>query len=708
MKRNKQKIMINCLIVMLVMVAAGYCIWYIKSHREEFVRVQEVSGMVWQSEEEQLSHNTVDDEKQDRLSEGFLTIGIEIEMEQGMEQKVAAWNDGNTIYAFIPSCAKAEEYSFYYDENEYRLDLDDKPLKIGEKVDIEFGKSYTLAVTYTDIDGQEQRDDYTFKAVCSENLPAIFIQTESGGMEYLNQDKENKEAGTLVCIDSYGNIEYAGNLSKISGRGNSSWEEDKKSYGITLEEECGLVGMEKDDKWILQANALDASRMRNKITYDIASEMGVDYAVDSEYVDVYFNGEYAGNYLLCEKIEVGEGRVEITDLEKSNEANQVNDLADYHYIETESGAYYALETEPDDVSGGYLLEFNDRLSDKEDRTESFFRVQDKVIEVKSPKYLSEKEYEYISDFMVQVDESLRRATESNDYQSYIDENSWSLVFLLNELSNDTDANRYSVFYYKDKDSVNSKLCAGPVWDYDIAWGNDFRGYDYTCSFFRMGWYNELYDNEEFYARVVESYRTKMLPILQRYVETDIVQIQDYISASVAMDDIRWQKAAGYGRRSPYSGYEEAVTYLKWYVRKRSEFFADVWLSGEVYHRAFFQNGDTIEAVTYVKEGETIDDGLLDYIADTLSVGGWRYANGNSFATGIPVIQDIVLYATPKPAENVTEIVDNSVEVVDNNKEGRQRLLIAAFFVILIVILWNLYIMCSFIQIKKNIKKENGR
>ena len=113
--------------------------------------------------------------------------------------------------------------------------------------------------------------------------------------------------------------------------------------------------------------------------------------------------------MLCERIEVGENRVDITDLEKVNEENQSNAPEDYRYIETENGSYYALEKEPDDVTGGYLLEFNDRLTDTEMRDESFFYTQDKTIEVKNPKYLSEEEYNYISGFVAKVDESLQLA-----------------------------------------------------------------------------------------------------------------------------------------------------------------------------------------------------------------------------------------------------------------------------------------------------------
>lgn len=702
MKKINQKIIVNCIIIALVAAAAAYCIWYAKYSQEAFAVMEAGSTSIQPVNEENLSTESANEEE----TEGFLAVEIGIGDTGQIEQKVSVYCDGTAVYAFMPAYAKEKELSFWFDEAEYQVSLQNKKQIVGEKADITFGEEYLLELTHFKEDGQEEKIEYPFSLVCSENIPAIFIQTESGGMDYVNSDKENQESGMLICIDSNGNVEYDGELEKISGRGNSSWEEDKKSYGITLAVESNLAGIEKADKWILQANVLDASRMRNKITYDIAKEIGLDYAVDSEYVDVYFNGEYAGNYLLCERIEVGENRVDITDLEKVNEENQSNAPEDYRYIETENGSYYALEKEPDDVTGGYLLEFNDRLTDTEMRDESFFYTQDKTIEVKNPKYLSEEEYNYISGFVAKVDESLQLAAESEDYRNYIDENSWALVFLLNELSNNTDANRYSVFYYKDRDSVNSKLCAGPVWDYDIAWGNDYDGYDYTCSFFRLGWYNRLYDNEEFHAKVVENYKTKMQPVLQRYVETEIDAMAETISASICMDEIRWQNSTGYEKRSPYHEYTDAINYLKWYMQNRNDFYTEVWLSGEEYHRVFFQNGDMTEALTYVKNGESLKPELVDYMTDALYVDGWKYDNGNDYVAELPVLNDTVLYA--KQVENTTEVVDNAVEVVDNNNGDWHRLLPVAALVVTVVILWNLYLLISFVHIKKTMKKGNNR
>ena len=80
----------------------------------------------------------------------------------------------------------------------------------------------------------------------------------------------------------------------------------------------------------------------------------------------------------------------------------------------------------------------------------------------------------------------------------------------------------------------------------------------------------------------------MQPVLQRYVETEIDAMAETISASICMDEIRWQNSTGYEKRSPYHEYTDAINYLKWYMQNRNDFYTEVWLSGEEYHRVFFK------------------------------------------------------------------------------------------------------------------------
>lgn len=560
---------------------------------------------------------------------------IYILAETGVQsRKIELYCSDAFLYAFIPSGADTDHLELVYDPKKYSIILNqrsisdmetDDGLLVAENDTIEIGNFYT-----------GKQEEYTLQIMQSSNIPSIFIDTKSESMDWVNQEKGNEDSGAITYISSDGEVLYNGKLSKIAGRGNSSWEEDKKSYSITLEDSVDFESMGSARKWILQANALDATRMRNKITYEMAKKIGLPYAVDSAYIDLYFNGQYAGNYLLCEKIEVGENRIDIS--ESAYEEQRKDIVEGKQYIVTEEGAYWQFDSRFDPEERGYLLEFNERIGEEE---VGYLRANDRQVEIKAPKYVSEDEYEYISAYAAVMTDSLINAADSDEYQQYIDIDSWSQMFLINELANNTDANRYSVFYYKD---YNTKMYAGPVWDYDIAWGNDFLGKDPHCSFFRIGWYGTLYKNENFYQKIVNDYEIKLRPVLEYYLETGIDETREFIRDSIRMDDVRWSNSDGYTRRSPYRDFDEAVQYFKTYMKERTDYYDEVWLAGERCHIVSFVNGDMIEAVTYVKDGDTIPESMLDYVTECLAKNSWRTETGELFQADMHVKEDMKLYA----------------------------------------------------------------
>lgn len=565
---------------------------------------------------------------------GYTGIGITIST-GSMQQKISLYRDEDVLYAFVPAAWNRSSLRWSYDADRYRLTYAGQEIADGETVpmSVQDGKDMLQII---DLE-QDSDVSCTLCLMQSGNIPAVFINTQSGAMDWIHMEKGNYESGDLSCIDGDGTVVYAGLLEKITGRGNSSWAEDKKSYSITLAEETGLAGMPAAAKWILQANALDATRLRNKMTYDMARDMGLQYAIDSVHVDVWLNGEYSGNYLLCEKIEAGENRVNIS-------TGNVPDKEEGTYTRDEEGGWWEYDSLPD-ARDGYLLEFNERLEGEE---EGFFMAGKRQVEVKSPEGLSREEYQYIKEYAQKMTECLESAEQSDAYLEYIDLESWSMLFLINELTNDTDSNRYSVFYYKDK---GTKMFAGPIWDYDIAWGNDVLGKDVRCSFFRNGWYGTLYDNDVFYQSIVANYRERMKPVLENYLAEHIDELCGRIDSSVRMDDIRWAHSESYTRRSDERVWEEAVDRLKDYMRGRMLYFDGVWLSGETYHRIFLLDGDTVVAVTYVRDGDVIPESLLDYAAGCLGQNNWKTDAGELYDRSESVYADVNLYAVTVQTNN---------------------------------------------------------
>ena len=80
------------------------------------------------------------------------------------------------------------------------------------------------------------------------------------------------------------------------------------------------------------------------------------------------------------------------------------------------------------------------------------------------------------------------------------------------------------------------------------------------------------------------------------------------------------------------------------MRDRMDFFDGVWLSGETYHRIFFRDGDTTVAVTYVRDGDSVPQDVLDYVAGCLAQNSWRTSDGEAYDASRLVYSDTDLYA----------------------------------------------------------------
>lgn len=96
--------------------------------------------------------------------------------------------------------------------------------------------------------------------------------------------------------------------SRIKIRGsNTNWNEKapKKGYRLELSKTASLLGMRKDDDWLLLAMYYDSPRMRVKLSFDLwrSLEKTNPTAIlpETEYVSLYINGEFQGLYLLAER-----------------------------------------------------------------------------------------------------------------------------------------------------------------------------------------------------------------------------------------------------------------------------------------------------------------------------------------------------------------------------------------------------------------------
>lgn len=419
--------------------------------------------------------------------------------------------------------------------------------------------------------------DYTLYVIVSGDLPSVFLTTESGSMDAINADKEHKEKGTITVVEDGVVTIDAAALKSVKGRGNYTWNYEKKPYNIKFEKSTDLFGMGKAKKWSLLANWIDDTLVRNKLAFDFADRLGIDYASKSQSVDLYANGEYLGNYLVSESVEVGSNRVEITDLDSLNEdANpDIDDLESLPQRGTgvngavEDGSvkgsmkWVDIPNTPADITGGYLLEVDFHTRYNEEKS-GFVSNRGQCVVLKSPELASEAQVRYIAGLWNEMEEALWSDTGYNSlgkhYSDYLDISAFAKSYILEELTMDIDAALSSFFFYKDSDS--DLLVAAPVWDFDGSLGwtgtrvgmrlNNYHNW-FANSLSYCGFVGSVNDIEtilvpffrhEENREVVASIWNSVIAGESESIDNNVAQLLNYVSLSYIMNSLRW-KQLGY-------------------------------------------------------------------------------------------------------------------------------------------------------------------
>lgn len=141
------------------------------------------------------------------------------------------------------------------------------------------------------------------------NVPDIFITTNpevgeiSSKTEYLSGSFVMKGYGSCDDVDT--------TAVNIRGRGNTSWLEPKKPYRLKFDKKISLCGLKKAKNYVLIANYIDNTLMKNAVAFEMARLLGMPYTNHSIPVNVHLNGEYKGAYMLSEKVGINSGSVDI-------------------------------------------------------------------------------------------------------------------------------------------------------------------------------------------------------------------------------------------------------------------------------------------------------------------------------------------------------------------------------------------------------------
>ena len=392
------------------------------------------------------------------------------------------------------------------------------------------------------------------------DLPAIHISLNDCTLEEIHDGATGiPYEGNTLDLDGkeYTNV-------RVKGRGNSSWKMPRRSYQIKLPSRDSVLGMPPAKKWLLIANYADASLMRNKLMYDLAAQI-MDFAPQSEFADLWIDGDYRGVYLVCQRIATGK-----TSLNLKSEQGILAEIdtfywhdADSYFKSNYSPAVFTLKDSPADD-----MEKEDSLARK-----SFSDFEDYVRRFEDLLYAEEKDWEQISSMM--------------DVESFLS------FYLLEEFSENPDSCRTSLYLYQD--GPDDVLHMGPVWDFDKALGYAQKGKyggdperDYVSNIQEyMGtendctWYTELMKIPEFQDAVQEYYQTTARDVFLSSGQL----IEDYrhrIAKSAEYTESIWPVAeiAENCGHDPvqFFCWNDAVDYLKNWTKKRIQYFDQKWMS----------------------------------------------------------------------------------------------------------------------------------
>ena len=310
--------------------------------------------------------------------------------------------------------------------------------------------------------------------VFSSNLPIFYINTT----EAINADEKVK--GTMKVIDNgEGNRNYSTDTNYnydgyigIKWRGNSSLSFEQKKYTIETWDEAGedikasILGMPEESDWVLLAPYNDISLVRDVFAFDMWNQMG-HWGPRTRMCEVFVNGEYMGVYAFCERIKRDKNRVDISKLKKT-------------------------DIDGRNVTGGYIVRVD--AFDEEDETfeSSVPGIQTSqwpwgggsntgtvtwTIYYPKKEDIQPEQKAYIKGFIDNMESSFQQSNYTDPdegYAKWIDVPSFVDYFIHTELSLNADGFKRSSYFYKAKDAsdgTQAKLVAGPVWDYNLAYGN---------------------------------------------------------------------------------------------------------------------------------------------------------------------------------------------------------------------------------------------
>lgn len=467
----------------------------------------------------------------------------------------------------------------------------------------------------------------------SAEVPAMYVTTGSG-LAAIDADKEFKDTkATMAMVGADASTTYNNPLSEMKGRGNTTWNYEKKPYQIKLGSSTELVpGAGAHKTWILLANYLDASLVRNELAYNLEGSVlqraGVpDYSIKGRMVDVFIDGGYRGSYYLTEKVQVASTRVALTDLQKANEtANPTLSTYAPQVTTSLSGASGLQEASyvpfPNTPTGydnsGYLLEMDFATDARLERSYVITRHGTPFV-LKGPEDANASEVAYIGNRLQKLEDAVYSSTGKNadgtDYSELMDVPSWARYYVMQELMANDDGFKSSSYFYLDK---GGKLSAGPLWDFDRALGSMVKAPPATDVYvakptrLKPQWINQLMEHASFRTAVAEAYTSVVGPEISAILAPGTGKLDTYaaeVSRSATLNKARWGTS---DESVVYPTPAQDVALARTYLTQRNTALGKLFGSAEFTKAAMLPDGD------YTVANKAL---TLDVASSSMSSGG---------------------------------------------------------------------------------------
>ncbi len=440
-------------------------------------------------------------------------------------------------------------------------------------------------------------------------IPEIHIRLdEKDGLSKINasEDHSYEVSGTfdMDVPEGYEDLQSVKDLKLeyMRGRGNSTWLADKKPYKIKFEKKQDLLHSGSNRHYVLLANAYDRSFFKNRLTSYIGEKMGMEFVCDGVNVDLYVDEDYLGNYLLCEQVRIGEGRIDLDVLED--------------------------ETKVPEIYGGYLLAFSPWAEEEEEnifvtsRGVSFYNETPTFVNGHEDAGTVEQK-EYIRNYIQRLEDAIFEESDDH-YSDLLDTVSAADYWLIQEFSENSDGFKTpSTYCYKkrfESDGSEGKLYLGPLWDFDRAYGDAGFGDSDTAYFnhIKHDWMNELRDKKEFEELLRE--RWKLLDKILEDVCKDggiLDRWKKENEVSFTKDQERWKDFYERNETDGLSDQEEICEDLKeWITGRRKWIDANLDEIGKILAKITIVYPDKKEKTVKMAYGSFLYDEIEKQIPET--------------------------------------------------------------------------------------------